>query len=177
MIPIMNTFLQDEIWKYGIMNEHVRCFAFVEELVAYLSLGPHAAMRHVARIKDLILEHGELFVKLYPDQVRPKFHHLYHIIDNMEFVNALIARAVLTKDATRETRIVALCNRQCTRLTSRCSTLLPRFLIMPTSSEAKPELETSQSAFLPIGKVHNDDVVFLRDGSGKSEAFLASCWG
>ena len=27
MIPIMNTFLQDEILHHGIMNEHVRCFA------------------------------------------------------------------------------------------------------------------------------------------------------
>jgi len=180
MIPILNTFLQDEIKPHGIMGDHIRCFAMMEELVALASLGPHAAMAHIDRIRFLIPEHAELFVKLYPDQVRPKFHHTMHIVDNMECIKVLISCFVLerkhrnTKAAACETFrfiehtvIVDLVNRQCTKLLdmSGSSTLRRRFLITQGPSHAQVGLDTSLAACLPIGEVHNNDMVFLSDGT------------
>ena len=177
MIPIFNCFLKDIVAPLGIMQEHVECFGKLEELVALLSLGADGAMPHVKRIRQLIYEHGKLFKKLYPDQIRPKFHHLYHIPDNMEFLNTLLACFVCerkhkdAKDCARESFrfvehcvIVDMVNRQCSKVASSESMFSRRFLVNGIVFPTDNRLNVATQSVLPIGQVHKGDLAFLLDG-------------
>ena len=53
--------------------------------------GPSNAMQHVQRLRQLIREHAELFTTLYAGHEKPKFHHLFHIVDNMLFLGKLLS--------------------------------------------------------------------------------------
>jgi hypothetical protein len=146
------------------MIEESRCFAIAENLLGLLGLGAKSAMPHIETINRLINEHAELYVKLYPDQVRPKFHHLFHIIDNMKSLKALIScfvlerKHIVTKDAAHycyrhieHTVIVDLINRHCARATSAESPLREMFLIDGHESENE-RVSTSLAAVMRIAR-------------------------
>ena len=106
--PIVNCFLQDVVSPMGIMPDHCRCFALLEELLSLLSAGADSAVAYIDRITRIIDDHGALYAQLYPDQVRPKFHHVYHIPEGMLHLNKLLSCFVLerkhrsTKDAAEK---------------------------------------------------------------------------
>lgn len=178
MIPLFNAFLQDIMRSLKVMPHHIQSFALLEELVALLSLGADKSMAHINRIEQLIYHHGIFYKALYGEsQCRPKFHHLYHIPDNMRTVTKLISCFVLerkhraTKDAAREsfrhiehTVVIDMVNRQCTNAQSKSSSFKSDFLVEPQSTSIAGTFSAA-SAVTRIGTVCVSDLLFLSDGS------------
>ena len=175
ILPMLTVFLTDVIAPLGIMQNHIRCFVLLDELINYLRLGADSAVPHVDRIRQLIVDHNRMFALLYPDQIRPKFHHLYHIPENMKFLNKLVACFVLeqkhkaTKDAARVVvRFIESCvikdlvNRQCVHMIAPESPFRQSFLVNPHCIPGKI-FEASSVACLRIGKVGRNDIVYLKD--------------
>jgi hypothetical protein len=177
IIPILMMFLQFIVTPLGIMEEEIKCFGMLDDLMSYLALGAEQAMKHVCKIRSLIYHHGKLFQKLYPDQIRPKFHHLYHIPDNMSFIRRLITCFVLErkhiqlKDAAREVLryvesvvIADVVNRMCTHMSGVESLFQRRFLVSPCHTVSPMgSFYSAATARLPIGLVHASDLIYLSD--------------
>ena len=178
MVPILNSFLQDVMKERKVMQSHIECFVLLDELICLLSLGADKAVPHIGRIQQLIYVHGKMYTAIYgAAQCRPKFHHLYHVPENMLAINKLVSCFVLerkhrvTKDAAREcmrhiehTVVVDMVNRHCCHAQNNESTYQMQYLLesQPTSV---PKTTSASAAVISIGTVHKSDVVFLVDGS------------
>ena len=86
LIPIIVGFLWDTVdsSQHPDLAEHVTCFVTLWQIVGICSLGPVDAVPYVDLLRTLIEKHGALFVTLYGQHVKPKFHHLLHIPENIE---------------------------------------------------------------------------------------------
>ena len=90
MIPILYCFLVDIIKPLGILTENIACFCLLREIVEILTLGPHQAICHLNDLRSLIVEHNKKFRSLYSDHIKPKYHHMMHIVENMSFIGACL---------------------------------------------------------------------------------------
>ena len=93
IIPLLNLFLQTAVAPTAdaTMLRHVRCFGLLDKLVKLLSLGAEAAMAWMDLIRDTIDQHASLYSSLYSSAVKPKFHHLHHVIDGMQGAGRLLS--------------------------------------------------------------------------------------
>jgi hypothetical protein len=64
-------------------------------------------MRHVDTLQQLISKHMEAFTNLYGHDVKPKAHHLFHVVDGMRWLGKLLA-CFVTERKHREVKQSAL---------------------------------------------------------------------
>ena len=62
----------------NLLIEEVRCFQLLGRILYILRMGP-TAVRKVQLLHRLIVEHQELYLRLYKDEAKPKIHYLLHI--------------------------------------------------------------------------------------------------
>ena len=91
MVCLLNAFLQNVVAPANILNENCECFDLLNNIVEILALGPEESVKHLADLKSLIVQHNKLFSVLYPDHLKPKFHHMFHIVDNVTCLNKLLS--------------------------------------------------------------------------------------
>ena len=91
MLPILRAFLEDVVAPKGILEENIRCFTLLSAIVCSLQSGPVAVLSNIDRFRNLILAHHRLFVQLYPSGVKPKFHHLLHLPEDIERMGAALS--------------------------------------------------------------------------------------
>ena len=177
LVPILDAFLHDVIPEGHALYEHVLFFRKMRVIIDICSLGPEGAMPHVDRLRAEILEFGELFVKLYPRAPKPKFHHMYHIPDNMCFLKKLLSCFVterkhrLTKRCALfvfrhidNTTIKAILNRQCDAMRGDQSLFKRKCLLKPKSVDIfGVRLNFSTQALLPCGTVFDGDLVWFTE--------------
>ena len=63
-------------------------------------------MAHIGLIEETLRQHGRLYSELYDDVVKPKFHHLYHVVDGMRAAGKLMSCCV-TERRHRSTKMFA----------------------------------------------------------------------
>ena len=175
MIPVLYCFLVQVVAPMGIMLEHIRCFKLLRTIVEILSLGPHSAMKHVAELRAVIVEHHTLYKVLYPGSIKPKWHHLLHVPDNMVYIGVLLSCFVTerkhrtVKNAAchifrnyEHTVLADLVNRQCEDF--RTGTVLKSTMLLnPKQVRVKGmDLTKALSALLPCGEIHSRDFVGFR---------------
>ena len=177
MLPILHRFLIDVVQPLEIMADEIRCFSLLVRIVSLLSLGPEQSVQHTAAIEKSIVDHHTLYSRVYPGQIRPKWHHLLHIPDNMRHAGRLLSCFVTERkhrvvksaclnvfrhfEATVTADIV---NRQVEsfqdddcRLFSRMHLIRPSAVTMGNCT-----LHSSSAALLPCGEVHRGDIVAAR---------------
>ena len=173
MVPILECFLSRVVKPLGMLPDHVKCFSLLRRLLEMLCLGPHDAIPYTAAIRDVILEHNHLFCRVYPDSIKPKFHHLLHIPDNMRTLGVLLScfvterkhRAV--KKAAchvfrhfEHTVLADLINSQVEQFQE--GNVERSFLIEPKQVAAPGEtLLTAVAAALPCGEIRAGDICCL----------------
>ena len=91
MIPLVQAFLDDVIAPTGQLTDHRKCFRLLYVIVSILCKGPAKSMRHIGELQRSIIEHGDLYAKLYPKVVKPKFHQLLHIPEQMADMGSLLS--------------------------------------------------------------------------------------
>ena len=190
LVPIVATFMSESIQPDHELYDHVRCIWRLHLIIGILSLGPHKSMQYVNRLRTLVVEHAELFVMLYPNSVRPKFHHLFHIADNMVWLGCLLSCFVCERKH-RETKRAALwtfrsidntvakelLSRQCARISAEGTSLFQKqWLHSPKALNfGGVVLSRSTSACLECGPISATDMVWVQEGAsvivGRVEAF------
>ena len=83
-VSIMLSYLETQVFD-AKLSDHKLCFSLLVNIVGILCLGTDAAVQHVDKLKRLLRMHAELFNLLYPLAAKPKFHHLLHLTEKMEF--------------------------------------------------------------------------------------------
>ena len=90
MVPILRCFLEDTIAPTGVMLRNVECFKLLHELMSMFQVGYLLDRSHVVRMRDLISSHAVIFNELYPDAIKPKYHHLHHVPDHLQRMGVLL---------------------------------------------------------------------------------------
>ena len=148
-------------------------------------------MPHVGRLRTLVNEHAELFVMLYPNYVRPKFHHLFHIADNMVWLGALMSCFVcerkhrFTKRAALwvfrsidNTVAKEMLSRQCSAICDAGSSLFQKqWLHAPKSVNfCGTTLHRSAKACLECGPVNAGDMLWTQSGTSVMVGRVIAFW-
>lgn len=177
MLLFMTTVLPLEV--RGMFKDHILCLRILRDIIGLLSLGAVDAVPHVETLRTLIKLHAELFNKLYPLAAKPKFHHLFHIVDNVIYLERLLS-CFVTERKHRASKKSALhvyrhmehtvladmlnqfCNSMSTDVLFR-RTALVRAKKHPMPNTAGQTFYTAKSALLSCGEVDTGDVVYLTD--------------
>ena len=182
LVPLLLAFLEDVIVNRGIMLEHHRFYKLLVLILAITICGPRAGARRSRELGQSIIEHHELYRKLFPECIKPKSHHLLHVEENINHIGLLLScfvterkhrsvkRAGLWTFRNYEHTLIAdIVHRDIGRLQSedllsRENLLDPQELI---------GYRTSKAAHLPCGDVQHGDIIAYR---GKRVLEVQRCW-
>ena len=172
MLPIVQAFLDDVIRARGVLIDHCRCFDLLHIIVSILSLGPTDSMKHVEDLQKSIIAHHRLFVKLYPSVIKPKFHQLLHIPENMVALGCLLSCFPTERKhrTVKGTALHVFRNFEHTVLHDLVAQQIEKLmddslyaqvaLVNPSQVECEGmELHRAQSAHLPRGEVKAGDLI------------------
>jgi hypothetical protein len=82
MLPLLHAFIQDVVAPMDTLPDHARCFGLLVAIVEVLKQGPSAAARQHNELKQMIVQHHEIFIRVYgSNEVKPKWHHMIHLGD------------------------------------------------------------------------------------------------
>ena len=91
IVPIVLCFLQTAVAPTGLLSDHIRCFHLLDRLLKLFSLGAEEGYKQIGLIERLIDEHATAFAELYGDVIKPKYHHLFHIVDHARNLKRLLS--------------------------------------------------------------------------------------
>ena len=83
--PILELFMQMCVRPASILEERCQCLQRLLNILALLGLRS-AVLPYTATLRAGIVSHNDLFRRLYPNCVKPKFHWMYHLADCIERV-------------------------------------------------------------------------------------------
>ena len=190
IIPILCCFLVEAIAPSGRMQRHVACFRLLDRMVKIMTLGADTAAQHAHLMRDVIKDHGALYIELYRDHIKPKFYHLFHLPDHAMNLGKLLS-CWTTERKHRACKAIAahVYNQYEVTLTREVfneqvhnfqsdELFLQQHLISPQPLRGTGhdnDFKTALSASLLCGTVRKGDVVLLVDGNAcVVQLFLAS---
>ena len=91
LVPLLLAFVEDFIVNRGIMLEHYRCYKLLAHILAITTCGPRGGAQRSRELGQSIIEHHTLYRKLYPEFIKPKFHHLLHLEENIDQIGFLLS--------------------------------------------------------------------------------------
>ena len=74
-----------------LVPDHFECFEKLYHIVGILRMGAEDAVRPADTLRVLITDRMEMCKRLYGQHVKPKGHHMFHIIDGMKWVGRLLS--------------------------------------------------------------------------------------
>jgi hypothetical protein len=92
IVHVLNAFCVDCVIPRGLLPQMCRLFELLNETLLILALGTDAAIPHIPLLRRVLEEFADLFVEILPySQIKPKFHHLLHIPDQMAFLQKCLS--------------------------------------------------------------------------------------
>ena len=88
IIALVDAFVQDVCVPLGILPRHCECFRLLRDITRLLA---EASMLHLSALEAKIAKHAVLFVELYPEHVKPKFHHMLHLVDDYRGIGRILS--------------------------------------------------------------------------------------
>jgi len=202
IVPILRVFLDLVVAPTGVLTQEVASFRLLDDLLRFLSLGADRAVEYIEQIERTIRDHAVAFKASYPDFIKPKYHHLFHIVDHMRSLGRLLdcfvtERKHRTAKATaghvfrhyERTLTTDLLSRMIENFTDETETrFIPEYLVMPRPMSAPAarhrgavlgslpdDILRSVRAMLRCGQVFRGDVIMTSDHTvGRVEYFLST---
>lgn len=185
ILPIVGAFLTEVVVPLGVMRDQFRCFRLLLRIVQICTMGPRNAFRFVQELRQSIIEHGVLFVTLYKDGggVKPKFHHLLHIPENISYLNMLLS-CFTTERKHRSVKSAALFTFRYYEKTLLVDLLHRHLGAMDDDSVFREEyilnsgtvhdgLRVSTRAEFPCGEIRRGDVLAC---ANRAVLLMEHCW-
>ena len=175
MVPLIYAFLIDVVAKIKDcpLLKHIECFGYLNSIIGLLRQGPENAMKYVKTLRELVARHHAIYSEIYPlNAIKPKYHALLHLADDMEWLGCLLSCFVTerkhraTKRATlnvyrnlEHTVLATLINQQVEALPvfTRRSFLIDGHEI----DIAGHNVLTSLHGAPACGETYNDDIVVI----------------
>ena len=176
MVYVLQMFLEQ--FLADRLPQHVAAFTLLYRILGLFRLGPEGAMSHVQDLKRIMTDHLELLVELYGDNVKPKAHQLFHVLDGMEWIGKLLSCFVTERKHRsvkrsalhvyrhfEHTATVDVLNTSLQQIKNGLDLYKPFFLISPRIRQIHgSDFLSSRSAVLHCGETWADDVVITHDG-------------
>ena len=83
LVVVLGLWCQWCLAPCGVLEEEVKCFLLLGRIVYLLRMRNNAVPKW-RLLHQLIVQHHELFMKLYPEVAKPKLHYLMHIAKCIE---------------------------------------------------------------------------------------------
>ena len=186
LLPLLLSFLEDAVAPRDICGDNIRCFKLLVRIVEICTRGPRRAAMCVEELRQTIVDHHTLFKKLYPAHIKPKFHQLMHIPENISHMGLLLS-CFVTERKHRSVKRSALWTFRNFEYTV-VSDMLNRFLVQVekenvyshialTSARGVlgPEFDVDTSVVMRLycGEVRRGDVIVAK---GKVVFSVAKFW-
>jgi hypothetical protein len=178
MIAVFHMFM--EKFVASVLPDHFEAFTLLHHIVGIFRMGCEDAMQHVDTLKLLLRKHLAALIKLYGgDDLKPKAHHLFHVIDGMEWLGKLLS-CFVTERKHREvkesalhvfrhiehTTLVDLVNKSFEQVLSGHDLYKATFLIRPAAVDVGGRaFRRSRGAVLRIGRASAEDLCITDDGA------------
>ena len=91
IVPLLDDYMAEVVQPGGQLDAHRRCFAKLRLILELCALGSEQSALRVNLLEKTIVEHAEAYVALYPECVKPKFHHALHLPEHIRFVGKLLS--------------------------------------------------------------------------------------
>ena len=78
-LPVLRVFIDAVLLPARVLGEHCKCLVHLANILNILQVD---ATSQLAALRAEVEAHQQLFSRLYPDCVKPKFHWLYHVPDS-----------------------------------------------------------------------------------------------
>ena len=178
LMPIIGAFLVDHVRPLGIMGEHIECWVLLVDILGLLACGATRAVGYMDELEELIRKHHELYVRLYPQTVKPKWHHMLHLPQQYRAMGKILScfvterkhrslkRAALYVFRYLEhTSLADLLTQQCEQIIDGHSLFQREFLVHPTTVDVfGMSLTRSSIAVLECGNIHARDIIYVKGG-------------
>ena len=179
MVPLLFAFLVEKIEPKGLLISNIRCFSLLHTILCILRRGIMNADVH-ARLSAVILEHNSLFLELYGNKhCKPKFHHLFHLPDDLLRAGACIscfvterknkdalAVSVATDRTVERSSIISFLHKTISHWSANVVDVKHFYLRGGHELVLNGEpLSRSTSATLTCGTISHGDVVLLSNGN------------
>ena len=178
MIPIMYAFLHEKILPLGVLDKNIECWTLLWKIMCVLRRGD---MNDTIcqTLRSLIVQHNTLCLELYGNaHFKVKFHHLYHLPDDMFWLNKIIscfvterknkdaiAVSVTTDRALEKSATISFLNRTIKHWSNNLEATQESYLLKPRAIMLHGQwVDHSTSAVLPCGELHQRQMVALRNG-------------
>ena len=179
LVPIIYMFLEEFCKNVPALKEIFECFQTLWYIIGLLQSGPDRSVQFKDKLCELFQLHHAQFVKLYTG-LKPKLHHMHHIIDHMEWVGKLLS-CFVTERKHRVIKDIALhvfrnlehtvihdvVNQQIEQMIHGVDIFKEMFLVSPhtINGDDGTAAQSSKKAVLPCGLVRAGDIVMFRDSS------------
>jgi hypothetical protein len=176
MVPVFHLFL--DMFAKDILPQHFKCFTYLHHIVGILRTGPDTAPQFIDTLRTLMERHFELFQELYDANIKPKMHHLFHVIDHMEWLGKLLS-CFVTERKHRDVKHSALyvfrhiehtvladvVNKAIEQVIDGFDLYKVQFMVRPTAAEiAGHAFRRSSHIVAIIGPLAAGDMVITHDG-------------
>ena len=175
LLPILYLFLTKFCTSDPELADVLRCFTLLCTICGVLAAGPDEAPKHVAVLRRMMVEYHTLVVAMC-FHLKPKIHHMHHILDGMVWLGKLLSCFVCErkhrtiKDSAlhvfrhiEHTVLADVVNKQCHQMISGIDIFKKQFLVDARKMIDVPGLLRSRKAVLIIGSTHSGDIVWLKD--------------
>ena len=179
MIPLLFAFLIEKIQPRGLLTSHIRCFSLLHIILCILRRGEMNAYIH-SKLSAIISQHNTMFLELYGNHnAKIKFHHLYHIPDDLleagSAINCYVterknkdalAVSVATDKNVERSAIISFLHRTIATWRENHNVCQPMYLRGGHDVNVGDGAASySKSACLPCGDIVANDMVLLVNGS------------
>ena len=105
MVPVLFLFLQKFV--QDTMPAHFAAFQLLWHIIGILRMGPEDSMKLCETLLTLMSDYLEACTNLYGAYVKPKAHHMFHLVDGMLWLGRLLS-CFVTERKHREIKAASL---------------------------------------------------------------------
>ena len=183
LVPILYLFFLEFLGDNDDVKDLFECAKVLHLLCGILSTGPDEPMKHRTTLISLISRLHTLFVSL-GFHLKPKLHHMHHIIDHMDWLGKLLA-CFVTERKHRDVKDAALhvmrymehtvlndvVNKHCQQIVAGHD-LFEKMCLVNARPNADGTVLCAKAAIVVCGKITKGDIIFLADKTcGRAEGF------
>ena len=174
LAPLLLAFLQDAIVPRGLLVDNVRCYSLLVRILQICTMGARRGASFVDELRRCIDEHHALYKRLYPNAIKPKWHHMLHTPEDVTDIGLLLScfvterkhktvkrAAVWTFRHYDHTVIADVVYRELQNLRSSTFLFSKESLVSPAAVHG---MEASNTASFVFGEVCKGDLLACRGG-------------
>jgi hypothetical protein len=183
LVPILYLYMSKFCKDDARLSNHFACVEILHHILGVMATGTDKPWLYLDKLKEWLPKLHAEFTKI-TEHLKPKLHHMHHIIDHMEWFASLshdgrgkLLSCFVTerkhrqiKDAAlhvfrymEHTVLVDVVNQMCQQLVDGHDLFAKMFLVSGRPCKLQPEVVSSSSAVLECGLIKKGDILFFED--------------